>query len=79
MVCRFFDYGDAAERRCACAARFQLPPDWLSATGADGLPPHIERTFLRAQSGRIRGVYDASLAHDMVRLKYDLPKLAQFG
>jgi len=57
-------------------ARNDLLTD-IEKTGPDGLPPHTERALLIDIQGRIRGVYNANTAVDLMRMRYDLRRLRQ--
>lgn len=47
----------------------------IETPGPDGLPPHTERALLVDTEGRIRGIYNANEATDLMRLRYDLRRL----
>ena len=47
----------------------------IRTPGPDGLPPHTERALLVDAQRRIRGIYDANQAVDLMRLRYDLRRL----
>ncbi|HEX7645578.1 MAG TPA: SCO family protein [Burkholderiaceae bacterium] len=55
-------------------AREQLLTD-IETPGLDGQPPHTERAMLIDTEGRIRGIYDANQAIDLMRMRYDLRRL----
>lgn len=55
-------------------AREQLLTD-IETPGPDGRPPHTERAMLIDTAGRIRGIYDANQAIDLMRMRYDLRRL----
>jgi len=57
-------------------AREQLLTD-IETPGPDGQPPHTERALLIDTEGRIRGIYDANQAVDLMRMRYDLRRLRQ--
>jgi protein SCO1 len=47
----------------------------IATPGPDGQPPHTERALLVDTMGRIRGIYNANQAVDLMRLRYDLRRL----
>lgn len=55
-------------------AREQLLTD-IETPGADNQPPHTERALLVDGQRRIRGIYNATLATELLRLKFDLRRL----
>ncbi len=59
-------------------AREQLLTD-IETPGPDGQPPHTERAMLIDTHGRIRGIYDANQAVDLMRMRYDLRRLRAEG
>jgi protein SCO1/2 len=59
-------------------ARKQLLTD-IETPGPDGQPPHTERAMLVDAEGRIRGIYDANQAVDLMRMRYDLRRLRTQG
>lgn len=59
-------------------AREQLLTD-IETPGPDGQPPHTERAMLVDTEGRIRGIYDASQAVDLMRMRHDLRRLRTQG
>lgn len=59
-------------------AREQLLTD-IETPGPDGQPPHTERAMLIDAEGRIRGIYDANQAVDLMRMRYDLRRLRTKG
>ncbi|HEX8957925.1 MAG TPA: SCO family protein, partial [Burkholderiaceae bacterium] len=59
-------------------AREQLLTD-IETPGPDGQPPHTERAMLIDTEGRIRGIYDANQAIDLMRMRYDLRRLRAKG
>lgn len=59
-------------------AREQLLTD-IETPGPDGQPPHTERAMLIDDAGRIRGIYDANQAVDLMRMRYDLRNLRAKG
>jgi protein SCO1/2 len=59
-------------------AREQLLTD-IETPGPDGQPPHTERAMLIDAEGRIRGIYDANQAVDLMRMRYDLRRLRKEG
>lgn len=55
-------------------ARRELLTD-IESPGADNLPPHTERALLIDAERRIRGIYNATLATELQRLKADVRRL----
>lgn len=55
-------------------AKSELLTD-IETPGPDGQPPHTERALLVDTLGRIRGIYNANEAVDLMRLRYDLRRL----
>lgn len=55
-------------------AREQLLSD-IETPGPDHQPPHTERALLVDGQRRIRGIYNATVATELLRLKFDLRRL----
>lgn len=55
-------------------AREQLLTD-IETPGPDNQPPHTERALLVDGARRIRGIYNATMATELLRLKFDLRRL----
>lgn len=47
----------------------------IDRIGADGLPAHMTRAFLVDRAHKVRGVYDAALPVDIIRLQADIARL----
>lgn len=48
----------------------------IATIGPDGLPTHLTRALLIDRQHRVRGIYDAAMPTEIIRLQHDVARLA---